>query len=332
MGKLALTSATGKLGSAVLNAILDNKLVDPKELVVCVSPELYLLNIVTHTVIQQTSSSPDADKLQYLRDQQITVRYANFDEPSSLESAYAGCTSLFLVSTPRIAMDYNNAPLWQGREKHHRAAIDAAIQAGVQHIYYTSLGFANPSKASVMRAHERTEKYLNGLEGEGKVKVTIIREGLYNESWPLYFGYYFGLKDEARKEVRVAGDGQISWTSIPDMAFATAKVLSAPSDEWAGKTSYLSQKRTWSLQDIARIVSQVRGEDVKLKVVSRQEYEAFYVDEKGMERPSVEWWSSTYDALKDGECAIDDSTLETILREAGREPMPLEKTIQDMLQ
>jgi hypothetical protein len=33
---IALTSATGKLGSAVLNAILDNKLVDPKELVVCV--------------------------------------------------------------------------------------------------------------------------------------------------------------------------------------------------------------------------------------------------------------------------------------------------------
>jgi hypothetical protein len=33
---LALTSATGKLGGAVLNAVLDNKLIDPKELVVCV--------------------------------------------------------------------------------------------------------------------------------------------------------------------------------------------------------------------------------------------------------------------------------------------------------
>lgn len=37
MGKLALTSATGKLGSAVLNAVLVNNLIDPKELVVCVS-------------------------------------------------------------------------------------------------------------------------------------------------------------------------------------------------------------------------------------------------------------------------------------------------------
>jgi hypothetical protein len=33
---LALTSATGKLGGGVLKAILENKLIDPKELVICV--------------------------------------------------------------------------------------------------------------------------------------------------------------------------------------------------------------------------------------------------------------------------------------------------------
>ncbi|KAL6710731.1 hypothetical protein ACN47E_007788 [Coniothyrium glycines] len=310
---LAVTSATGKLGGAVLNAILENKLIDPAELVVC------------------TSSKPDDSRFQHLHDQGIQVRYANFDEPSSLASAYKGCTSLFLISTPRIAMDYNEAPLWQGREAHHRAAIDAAVRVGVQHIYYTSLGFANPSKASVMRAHIRTETYLRELKEGGHIKSTVIREGLYNESWPLYFGYYFGLKQETRKEVVVAGDGPISWTSIADMAFGTAKVLSEPSQKWAGKTFYLSQKSTRTLHDVAQIVSQVRGEKVRLKVVSRQAYEDYYVNEKGMERPSVEWWSSTYDALKEGECAIDDPTLEQILSEAGREPKPLEDTIQEML-
>lgn len=227
-------------------------------------------------------------------------------------------------------MDYNDAPLWQGREKHHRAAIDAALEAGVKHIYYTSLGFANPSKAGVMRAHIRTEAYLHDLEKEGKVQITIIREGLYNESWPLYFGYYFGLKNETRSEVVVAGDGPVSWTSIADMAFGTAKVLAAPSKEWSGKTFYLSQKKTWTLQDIAGIVNRVKGDDIKLKLVSRKEYEDFYV-EKGTERASVEWWSSSYDALKDGECAINDATLEGLLEEAGRKPTPLETTIEEML-
>jgi uncharacterized protein YbjT (DUF2867 family) len=228
-------------------------------------------------------------------------------------------------------MDYNSAPLWQGREKHHRAAIDAALSVGVEHIYYTSLAFANPSKASVMRAHERTEKYLKELEAEGKVKVTVLREGLYNESWPLYFGYYFKLKEETRKEVLVAGDGRISWTSISDMGFATARILSAPGDDWAGKTFYLSQKRTWTLRDIAGIVSKVRGEEVGIKIVSREEYEEFYVGDMGMERASVEWWSSTYDALEDGECAIEDEALEGILRNAGREPEALEETIEQMM-
>lgn len=227
-------------------------------------------------------------------------------------------------------MDYNDAPLWQGREKHHRAAVDAALEAGVQHIYYTSLAFNNPSKASVMRAHTRTEKYLHDLEKEGKVKITIIREGLYNESWPLYFGYYFGLNNETRREVVVAGDGPISWTSIADMAFGTARILAATSEEWSGKTLYLSQKKTWTLQDVARIVSDVRGEEVKLKVVSRKEYEDFYA-EKGTERASVEWWSSSYDALKDGECAVLDPTLEVMLKDAGRSPEPLEDTISEML-
>lgn len=183
-----------------------------------------------------------------------------------------------------------------------------------------------------MRAHIRTEKYLHELEEQGKCKITLIREGLYNESWPLYFGYYFGLKKESKKEVVVAGDGKISWTSIPDMAFCTAKVLAAPSEQWAGKTFYLSQKNSRSLKDIAAIVGRVRGEEVKLKVVSRKEYEDFYVKEKGMERPSVEWWSSSYDALKDGECEIDDPTLESMLKEAGRTPKPLEETIEEMLQ
>jgi hypothetical protein len=91
-------------------------------------------------------------------------------------------------------------------------------------------------------------------------------------------------------------------------------------------------KKTWSLEDIAGIVTKVKGEDVKLMVGGRKEYEDFYVKEKGMEKASVEWWSSSYDALNDGECAIDDPTLETILAEAGRKPTALEDTIKEMLQ
>ncbi|KAL1605369.1 hypothetical protein SLS60_004917 [Paraconiothyrium brasiliense] len=310
---LALTSATGKLGSAVLDAILENKLIEESKLVVC------------------TSSDPSDKRFDALRERKITVRYNNFDEPESLKRAFTGCSKLFLVSTPRISMDYNNAPLWAGREAHHRAAIEAAIEAGVKHVYYTSLAFANPSKAGVMRAHIRTEMYLNDLADQGRIDYTIIREGLYNESWPLYFGYYFGLQDENRQEVIVAtGDGPISWTAIADMAFGTAKIITAPSDAWKEKTLYLAQRKTWSLEDIARLVSKFQCRDIHLKIVSRKEYEDHYVA-SGIERASVEWWSTTYDALRDGECDIKDDTLEKLLQEAGRKPKTLDETIAKML-
>ncbi|KAF2678626.1 NAD(P)-binding protein [Lentithecium fluviatile CBS 122367] len=309
---IALTSATGKLGSAVLDAILEHSLADRKELIVC-------------------TTDPTNERFNALHKKNITPRYHNFDEPESLERAYTGCTKLFLVSTPRIEMDYNDAPLWKGREAHHRAAIDAAVKVGVKHIYYTSLAFGNPSKAGVMRAHIRTEQYLRNLAEQGKVEYTIIREGLYNESWPLYFGYYWTLRKDERKVIYVAGDGPISWTAISDMAFATAKIVTAPSEEWIGKTLYLSQSKTCTLDDIARVVSRLKAADVSIKTVSRKEFEDHYVNEMGMERASVEWWSSTYDALKDGECQIKDSTLEDILTKAGKTPKPMEGTIEEMM-
>ncbi|CAA9960206.1 nucleoside-diphosphate-sugar epimerase [Pyrenophora teres f. maculata] len=312
---LALTSATGKLGSAVISAILENNLIDPKDLVICSSSP------ATHPHLTHLLTTHPT----------LTLRHADFTTPSTLAPAFTSCTSLFLVSTPAIHLDYNNAPPGQGREAHHIPAIDAALAAGVRHIYYTSLAFGNPSKAGVMRAHIRTEAYLRELEAKGKCKVTVIREGLYNESWPLYFGYYYGLKEEKRKEVLVAGDGRVCWTSIPDLGFATARILAADSEEWAGKMVYLSQRRGVTLGEIAGVVSKAKGEEVRLKVVDRKAYEDFYVGEMGMERAAVEWWSSTYEALEEGECEIDDGTLEGLLAEVGRKPKQIEETIEEMM-
>jgi hypothetical protein len=48
----------------------------------------------------------------------------------------------------------------------------------VKHIYYTMLAFTSLSKASVMRSH----MYLKELADVGKVRMTVIKEGLYNKS------------------------------------------------------------------------------------------------------------------------------------------------------
>jgi uncharacterized protein YbjT (DUF2867 family) len=303
---LALTGCTGKIGGAVLQAILQHALTPPSELVVC------------------TSSDPGDAQWDDLKAQGATVRQSNYDDLESMIKAFAGCSKLFVVSSPQISLDFNNAQI--GRERHHINAIRAAQKAGVEHIYYTSLAFGPESNAGVMQAHLRTEAFLKRLSD---VKYTILREGLYNESWPLYFGYY-DLKNDERSDVVTAGDGLISWTAIADLGFATALVLVEPSTKYVGKTLYLSGLRTHSLKDIAAIVSQLKKKEIHLKTVPRDQYVDYYTT-MGSERASVEWWSTTYAALDKGECSIDDTTLTDLLSSRGVEPKPVEETIKEML-
>ena len=119
------------------------------------------------------------------------------------------------------------------------------------------------------------------------MKYTIIREGLYNESWPLYLEYYHDLKKDEREEVVVAGEGPISWTSIKDLELATALVVVDGSEKYEGKTFYLSSSTTRASKDIAKVVSEGKGRKVEVKVVGRDEYVEHYV-EKGKDRASVE--------------------------------------------
>lgn len=303
---LALTGCTGKIGGAVLHAILQNSLTPPSELVIC------------------TSSDPEDAQWDALRTKGATIRQSNYDDVDSMTKAFAGCSKLFLVSTPHISLDFNNAP--SGREQHHIAAIKAAQKAGVEHIHYTSLAFGSESNAGVMQAHLRTEAF---FKEQSDVKYTILREGLYNESWPLYFGYY-DLKNDARSDIVTAGDGLISWTAIADLGLATALVIVEPSAKYAGQTFYLSGLKTHSLKDIAAIISKLKKKEVRLKTVPRDEYVDYYA-KTGIERASVEWWSTTYAALNKNECSINDPTLTNLLSSRGVEPKPVEETIKEML-
>ena len=194
-------------------------------------------------------------------------------------------------------------------------------------MYYSSLAFANPSKSRVMKAHERTEEWLQ-ISG---MKSTHIREGLYNESWPLYLGHYKMPDDKGRTKIPIAGDSKISWTSIADLGLTNALILAAPSQEWAGKIPYLSQSKSHTLAEVAEMVAKARGKEIKIKIVSRDEHEKYYIEQRGMEEQYVKWWSKTYDALRDNECDIHDPMLENLLESKGVKPKQEEETVKEML-
>ncbi|KAK0946437.1 hypothetical protein LTR29_002199 [Friedmanniomyces endolithicus] len=307
---LAIVGASGKLGFATLGALLDHGL------------------LLASNLVLTTSSATGAQKLQDAALKGALIRHVNWDDsPSGWEAALQGCDKLFLISSSRIQKDFGDAPSGHGREEDHFKALEAAKVVGVQHVYYSSLAFSNPSKSNVMTGHERTEAWLTK---EWSGQYTIIREGLYYESWPLYLGHY-NVSDDERTEIPIAGDSKISWTSIADLGTATATILAAPSEEWAGKTCYLSQSRAYSLSEVAGMVAKAKGKEIQVKITSRDEHEAYYVQQRGMEEPFIKWWSKTYDALRDRECEIQDPTLELLLGKQGLKPKHMEATVAEML-
>ncbi|KAI1809333.1 NAD(P)-binding protein [Poronia punctata] len=341
MPKIAIVGGlSGKLGKSTISALLEHDLVPPSEIIALTSS------------LSPPSPPPSSS---------IEVRHARFEDAESFGNALKGVYTLFLISTPDIKLDFGvemdydgtdggnyregrgrGGGRGRGRESHHRNAIDAAVKAGVKWIVYSSLAFAfsggvgNVSKAGVMRAHLRTEEYLRSLHAKGKINYTILREGLYNESWPLYLGYFDLEKDRDEREiVPLAGDGKVCWTGIRDLGIASAVVLSSPGrEEFFGKTFYLSTRPEYAktVGEIARIVGEARGgKGLEVRKVGREEHVRYYVEERGKERDAVEWWVSSYEALEDGECLVDDGMLEELLRRVGVKAVGVEETVRAMV-
>ncbi|KAI0415089.1 hypothetical protein F5X98DRAFT_347407 [Xylaria grammica] len=341
MAKIAIVGASGKLGGATLSGLLTHKLAPASD------------------IIALTSSAPESQTWSNLAATGAQVRHARFEDAATFERALQGVERFFLVSTPDIALDYGvaldydgtsaGAAANKGRESHHKNAIDAAVKAGVEWIVYSSLAFgfgrdeAGPSassKAAVMRAHLRTETYLRAVGDAHGVRVTILREGLYNESWPLYLGYFDAAHAQGERDVvALAGDGRVSWSAIHDLGVASALVLAASGpdgdepSEYAGKTFYLSTRPATAktVGEVARLVGEARGRELRVQTVGRREHERYYVEEKGLPKPAVEWWASTYEALEDEECLVDDPALETLLARVGLKPIPIEETVAAMV-
>jgi NAD(P)H dehydrogenase (quinone) len=101
----------------------------------------------------------------------VEEREADFDRPETLQAAFRGVERLLLVSTDSL-----HAP--DVRIKQHRAAIQAAVDAGAEHVVYTSLPNAHPTAGpSIPDDHFWTEVALF----ESALDWTILRNNLYAE-------------------------------------------------------------------------------------------------------------------------------------------------------
>jgi NAD(P)H dehydrogenase (quinone) len=109
------------------------------------------------------------DRLDEFAQAGCTVRYGDFDEPETVETAARGADKMLLISGHKVGH----------RIEQHGDAIDAAQRAGVSHIVYTSyFGSDADNTAMVCIDHHGTELEL----AEAGVPWTVLRNGMYANS------------------------------------------------------------------------------------------------------------------------------------------------------
>jgi NAD(P)H dehydrogenase (quinone) len=185
---IIVTGATGRLGSAVVTA---------------------LLNRAPATRIGV--SVRDIGKAQALADRGVRVRTGDFTDPTTLEHAFEGADQVLVVSA---------AIRGPGAGLANRQAIDAAIGAGAGRVLYTSHQAASPdSLFPAQLQHAATEEYL----AECGVAFTSLRHGFYASTFEIHLPDALETG-----ELRLPEDGPVSWTAHADLAEVDAIALTRP--------------------------------------------------------------------------------------------------------
>lgn len=248
-GKIIVSGASGQLGSLVIEELLARRVV-PEDLIL-------------------VSRTPNTAHLQRYAARGASVRFGDFNEPDSLDEAYAGGTRMLLIS---INGGGGNRP------ELHKAAIDAAVRAGVQHIAYTSYVNADRNEASTIAVdHRRTERILQ----DSGVAWTMLRNQIYAN----------GLVDQA---VTIVRDGvlvthtpeaRVAYVTREDCAAAAAAVLTTPGHE--NRVYNITGPDAVGPRELVALASEISGKRVELLALSEAEYRT-HLARSGMPEAAID--------------------------------------------
>jgi NAD(P)H dehydrogenase (quinone) len=185
----------------------------------------------------------------------IELRQGDYLDPTSLARAFTGVDKVMLTSTHAFT----------DRITAHQNAIDAAVDAGVQHAVYMPI---LRRKNSDLRMQEITDE---DIFTEEKLRSSgLAYTFAYHPPFLDILGFYIGLNAH-QTGVRVpAGDGKFAAATRNDLAAAHASILTGAGHE--NRSYSLTGDPSVSFADIAGILSKVTGTIVPYVPVSEDEY------------------------------------------------------------
>ena len=224
--KIGVTGATGQLGRLVIESLKSK--------------------VSAETIVALVRNPEKA------LDLGVEARTFDYTKAETLAASLQGVDKLLLISGNELGQ----------RLPQHVAVIEAAKQAGVKHIFYTSILHADSSPLSLAVEHAATEKAIQ----ESGLTYTILRNGWYTEN---YTGSAKGAIG-AGAFIGNAGDGKIASAARVDYAEAAAVVLVGAGHE--GKTYELAGDEAYTLTELAAEISKQSGKTIPYSNLTEAAY------------------------------------------------------------
>lgn len=181
----------------------------------------------------------------------VEVRQADFDNPATLSAAFAGVDRLLLISTDSFSYPGQ-------RIEQHKAAIAAAVAAGVKHVLYTSFVRTEPGNpATVAPDHYATEQALI----VSPLDYTLLRNNLYTDNLLMSLPSAIAMG-----QLFSAGDGgKTAYVTREDCARAAAAALATTTGR---QTLDITGPQALSDAEIAQLATEISGRPVQFVPLS----------------------------------------------------------------
>jgi NAD(P)H dehydrogenase (quinone) len=274
---IAVSGASGNLGRLVTHRLLDT---------------------VDADAVRLVTRSPDALDVPSGTD----VRMADMNDPETLRRAYDGAETLLIISTDTV----------DGRSKQHVAALDAARDAGVGRVVYTSM--ISPSRdnpALIATSHRETEAHLRAIG----VDWTIARCGLYGD----FQGFEAAEALHAGELRHNRGAGRCAYVAREDCAASIAVVLSGSGH--AGVVYELTGPAAPDAEELGALYARAGGAPVEVVALGDAEFLDELAAASGVDghvQYGVALTVSLGRAIREGHF---DAVTDTVRRLTGQEPI-----------
>jgi NAD(P)H dehydrogenase (quinone) len=267
--KVAVTTATGHLGSAIIKTLI---------------PEIGKSSIIGIARSPEKADHPG-----------IEIRKGDYNSKQEFDEALTGVDVVLLVS----GMDHPEKRIGQ-----HRNVINAAVEAAVRKIVYTSIFSREGSSTfdAIVKSNRQTEKDIR----ESGLEWSIGRNGLYIEPDVEYMDQYI----KEGKIANCAGDGLVSYTTRNELAFAYAQMILH--DDRNRRVFNLGGEPLTQVQ-LAAYLNQAFGTDLYYEEMTPEAYLALQKEVNGEFLGTI--IAGIYSKIRNGEFAMEPNFREA----AGRE-------------